>query len=185
MLQSCSWGYYNRIPNQQSGSGPETRLHGRRPTQVTVMKTVPNENLSQYDEARAEGFLQSYEGLVDDIRWLADEWPEMSEEEHTLQRSALMPWWEKRTILGALYRAGRLADPQVKRLSTLDQHLLEQAADVELAYGPTLGEMLRYLFSVGTPLADWPAIVHIETTTSALARLIGVETTSPAVLQPA
>ncbi len=63
-------------------------------------------DLSRYDDTYIEAFLNSYEGLVSDAPWMADEWPDMDEQERQLQRDALMPAWEKRTLLGALYQAG-------------------------------------------------------------------------------
>lgn len=117
------------------------------------MNPLPDMKLERYDDQYIETFLNSYAGLVEDALEMANEWPDMDDEERQLQRSALIPSWEKRTLLGALYLAGRLTAVQIERLRTLDQQLLERAAAVELAYGPTLGELLRYLFGAGTPLA--------------------------------
>jgi hypothetical protein len=135
------------------------------------MKPLLDVDLSRYDNQYIETFLNGYAGLVDDAGEMANEWPDMEDQERQLQRSALIPTWEKRTLLGLLYQASRLTPAQVERLQMLDQQLLEHAASVELAYGPTLGELLHYLFSVGTPLADQSGTLRIETTLSALAQL--------------
>ena len=137
-----------------------------------VMNSLPDVNLGRYDSRYIETFLNNYEGFVNDAVEMAHEWPEMNEQERQLQRGALLPSWEKRTLLGALYRAGCLTTTQVQRLGTLDQQFLEHAAAVELAYGPTLGELLRYLFSTGTPLAHQSGTLRIETTMAALAELV-------------
>jgi hypothetical protein len=129
-------------------------------------------NLDRYDNRYIETFLSNYEGFVNDAVEMAREWPEMNEQERQLQRSALLPSWEKRTLLGALYQAGRLTTAQVERLRTHDQQFLEHAAAVELAYGPTLGELLRYLFNVGTPLTHQSGTLRIETTMAALVELV-------------
>ena len=151
------------------------------------MDTLSDVDLSRYDNAYIETFLRSYEGLVSDAPEMADEWPDMDAQERRLQQDALIPCWEKRTLLGALYRAGRLHPAQVERLRALDEQLLESAAAVEVAYGPTLGELLRYLFSTGTPMAEQPGTLRIETTIAALAELaqVGVDTRQLATVQPA
>jgi hypothetical protein len=127
-----------------------------------------------YDSAYIEGFLSSYQEFVRDAPEMAADWPDMEQEERVIQRSALTPSWEKRTLLGALYLEERLSESQVTRLRQLDEQLLEHAAAVELAYGPSLGELLRYLFRVGTPLSDHAGVVRVETTASALADLVKV-----------
>jgi len=151
------------------------------------MDTSPDGDLSRYDDTHIETFLRRYEGLVSDAPEMAEEWSDMDDQERLLQRSALVPCWDKRTLLGALYRAGHLKPTQVERLRTLDHQLLEHAAAVEVAYGPTLGELLRYLFSTGTPLAKQSGTLRIETTIAALAELAQVkaDTYQPPILQPA
>ena len=131
------------------------------------MKTL-NLDLNRYDEAYIETFLDRYEDFVSDASEMAEEWEEMDEYEQTLQRDALLPYWEKRTLLGALYRSSTLSTWQIERLHRLDQRLVEQAAAVELAYGPTLKELLPYLSNSGTPLTQKSSFLRIETTTAAL-----------------
>ena len=135
------------------------------------MDPLPDVNLKRYNNQYIETFLNSYENLVNDTLEMANEWPDMHNQERQLQRSALIPYWEKRTLLGALYQAGHLPAVQAERLGLLDQQLLERAAAVELAYGPTLGELLRYLFGAGTPLANQSGMLRVETTIAALAEL--------------
>lgn len=136
------------------------------------MKThLLNLDLNRYDEAYIETFLDRYEDFVSDASEMAEEWEEMDEHERALQRDALLPYWEKRTLLGALYRSSTLSPWQIERLHRLDQRLVEQAAAVELAYGPTLKELLHYLSNSGTPLTQKSSILRVETTTTALIEL--------------
>lgn len=139
-----------------------------------MSKNLPTLDLGRYDDAYIETFLDRYEDFVSDVSDMAQDWPEMDERERALQRNALLPYWEKRTLLGALYRADRLSTWRVKQLYRLDQQLLEQAAAVELAYGPTLGELLRYLSNSGTPLTKQSSRLRVETTTKALIDLVGL-----------
>ncbi|MGB0387962.1 MAG: hypothetical protein ACPGWR_24355 [Ardenticatenaceae bacterium] len=136
-----------------------------------MTRPLVNYKLDRYDNAYLEGYLDRYEDLVSDASEMAEEWDEMDEHERGLQRDALLPYWEKRTLLGALYGANHLSPSQIERLRQLDQRLVEQAAAVERAYGPTLRELLRYLSNSGTPLTKQPSILRIETTTTALIEL--------------
>ena len=138
------------------------------------MTTTLTVDTRRYDSAFIDGFLNSYQEFVRDAPEMAADWPGMDEQERMIQRSALMPAWEKRTLLGALYLEERLTPSQITQLRQFDEQLLEHAAAVELAYGLSLGELLRYLFRVGTPLSDHDGVVRLETTVSALAHLVGV-----------
>ena len=128
-------------------------------------------DLTRYDETYIDMFLDRYEDFVSDASEMAEEWDEMDEHEQALQRDALLPYWEKRTLLGALYRSSYLSTWQLERLYRLDQRLVEQAAAVEIAYGPTLKELLHYLSNSGTPLARKSSPLRVETTTTALIEL--------------
>ncbi len=129
-------------------------------------------DLSQYNQETIITFLQSYEGLTQDVVWLSDEWATMTATERHLQQAALMPCWEKRTMLGQLYQAKRLSPAQIEQLQNLDQQLLEHAIAVELVCQLPLAELVRYLLKIGTPLTQQPAPVRIETTMTALAELV-------------
>ena len=128
-------------------------------------------DLTRYDETYIDMFLDRYEDFVSDASEMAEEWDEMDEHEQALQRDALLPYWEKRTLLGALYRSSYLSTWQLERLYRLDQRLVEQAAAVEIAYGPTLKELLHYLSNSGTPLARKSSPLRVETMTTALIEL--------------
>jgi len=133
--------------------------------------TLLDLKLDRYNDAYLERFLDRYGDFVSDASEMAEEWDEMDEHERALQRDALLPYWEKRTLLGALYGANHLSPAQIERLRQLDQRLVEQAAAVERAYGPTLRELLRYLSNSGTPLTKQASILRVETTTTALIEL--------------
>ncbi|HYN88368.1 MAG TPA: hypothetical protein VER55_07550, partial [Ardenticatenaceae bacterium] len=75
---------------------------------------------------------------------------------------------------GALYRAGRLTDDQATRLADLDRALLEQAPDVEIAYGPSLTQLVNRLFDSGSPLLEAQGTVRLEIPIQALPSLAQV-----------
>lgn len=132
-------------------------------------------------------YLDAYDRLITNAEFYATLDPPMDEGEQMDAHMAFMQYWGQRHLLGDLYRAGQLTLEQINHLAELDQELLKHAAAVEVAYGPTLGEVLRDLFTWGTPLAEQRGTLRIETTITALAELAQVEpdTRQPAAMQPA
>jgi hypothetical protein len=73
--------------------------------------------------------------------------------------------------LGELYRAGRLTSDEVARLAELDWALLEEAANVEIAYGPSLQSLMTGLLDWGTPLSEEEGTIRLEVPVRALPAL--------------
>lgn len=126
------------------------------------MQTDQALDLGRYHEGYIETFLQAYDGFVAGAQELATLWLEMDEEERVLQRAAILSDWDKRYVLGALYRAGRLTLAQEVRLTDLDRALLEEAAHVKVAYGASLRELMEDLLAWGTPLTEKEGSVRLE-----------------------
>ena len=70
--------------------------------------------------------------------------------------------WGNRRLLGQLYRASRLTSQEEQRLAELDRALLENAAAIEVCYGPTLAELISDLMKWGSPLPAQRKPVRIE-----------------------
>jgi len=102
-----------------------------------TMYTQKESELDRYTNDYIENFLYIYDLLIDSAPELAAEWHEMDDEEHGIQRCAVISDWEKRHLLGDLYCAGRLTRSQEERLAELDNALLEHAGAIEIAYGPS------------------------------------------------
>lgn len=113
----------------------------------------------------------NYDILIGSTAELATDWPDMDEEERTIQRSFVMSDWGKRVLLGELYRAGRLTSDQVARLADLDRALLEEATNIEIVYGPSLPELIESLLEWGTPLSEGDGTVRLEVPYRALPAL--------------
>jgi len=97
--------------------------------------------------------LRSYASLIESAQELAEAWGSMEEEEQVLQRAFVMSDWGKRHELGELYHKNELSPAQVDELARLDHALLDQAANIEIAYGPSIGEksaQLGYAAERGT-----------------------------------
>lgn len=131
-------------------------------------------------------YLDAYYRLIANIEFYATLDPPTDEGEQMDAHMAFMQYWGQRHLLGDLYRAGQLTPAQATHLADLDRQLLEHAAAVERVYGPTLRQLVHDLFAWGTPLADQPGIVRIETTLATLAELVGIgaETGQSVVAQP-
>jgi hypothetical protein len=132
------------------------------PTLLTKAETQTNLNLDAYERLVANA--EFYAGLN----------PPMNEGEQVDAHMAFMQYWGQRHLLGDLYRNGRLNSKQLTHLADLDRQLLEHAAMIETVYGASLRQLVRDLFAWGTPLAEQPGSLRIETTTTALAELAGV-----------
>lgn len=126
------------------------------------MCTQDKIELDRYTSDYIETFLTCVDILIGSAPELAAEWDEMDDEEHGIQRSAVMSDWGKRYLLGQLYRARRLTLQQEQRLAELDRALLENAAAIEVCYGPTLAELISDLMKWGSPLFSQPKPVRVE-----------------------
>jgi hypothetical protein len=137
------------------------------------------EKLDKYTSDWIDMFLRNYEVLIGDAAELAGEWAGMDEQEQIHHRSISMQIWGMRKTLGELYRAGRLTPDEVARLADLDRALLEEAANVEVAYGPSLRDLVARLLDWGTPLLEAEGTVWLEVpvrTLPALAQVLAGET---------
>jgi hypothetical protein len=129
------------------------------------------EELEKYTPTWIETFLADYEALIGDARELAADWAEMDQPEQIHHRSIAMQVWDMRRTLGALYRAERLAAEQVEKLGKLDRALLEEAAPIQVCYGPSLGDLVNNLLEWGTPLTGGEGTVRLELPLQALPAL--------------
>lgn len=111
---------------------------------------------------KIEILLNNWNILVGDAAELADLGAEMDEEEQVHHRSISMQIWGMRMTLGELYRARRLTSEQVDRLAYLDRMLLEEATQIEIAYGPSLAELVEDLLAWGTPLTTPEGTVRLD-----------------------
>lgn len=124
-----------------------------------MMKT---DDLAKYDDDWIEMFLRNYHVLTGDAAELAAAWSEMDGQEQIHHRSIAMQIWGMRFTLGELYRAGRLNADQVIQLACLDRALLEEAHNIEIAYGPALPALMERLLKWGTPLTENGGTVRLE-----------------------
>jgi hypothetical protein len=123
------------------------------------------------DETRVEIALQGYASLIGSAQELAEAWDTMSAEEQVLQRAFVMVDWSKRHALGDWYRANALSPAHVNELARLDHTLLEQAAAIEIAYGPSIWQLVRNLMDWGTPLGEEGGSVQMAVPARALSEL--------------
>lgn len=98
-------------------------------------------------------YLRDYAVFIGDAAELADEWHAMDEQEQLHHRSLAMQSWGMRVMVGDLYRHSRLTPDQVTKLAELDHALLDQAANIEIAYGPTIWQLVKNLLDWGTLLS--------------------------------
>lgn len=126
------------------------------------MLLTRTEGLEKYTTDWIEMFLRNYDVLVRDAVELADAWAEMDEREQIDHRSIAMQIWGMRVTLGEIYRAGRLTLEQAATLANLDRALLEEAAHIEVAYGPSLQALMKRLLEWGTPLIAEGGTVRLE-----------------------
>lgn len=76
-----------------------------------------------------------------------------------------------RKTLGELYQAGLLATGHMTKLIELDYALLEGVTAIELAYGPSIWQLVRNLFDWGTPLREEQGSVQMAVPIIALPEL--------------
>lgn len=132
------------------------------------------EELERYTPTWIDSLLANYEALVGDASELARDWPGMDPQEQIHHRSVAMQGWGMRRTLGALYRAGRLTPDQMEKLAALDRALLEDAAQVQVCYGPSLRELVNSLLEWGTPLVEDEGTVRLDVPLRALPTLAQV-----------
>jgi hypothetical protein len=126
---------------------------------MVIMQT---KDLDKYNADWIEMFLRNYDVLIGDAAELAAAWSEMDEQEQIHHRSISMQIWGMRVTLGELYRSGRLNSGFVAQLASLDRALLEEAANIEIAYGPALPALMKRLLEWGTPLTENEGTVRLE-----------------------
>ena len=105
--------------------------------------------------------LRDYASLIESAQELAEAWGAREEEEQVLQRAFVMSDWGKRHELGELYRKNELSPAQVDELARLDHSLLDQAANIEIAYGPSIWQLVKNLLDWGTPLSEEQGSVRL------------------------
>jgi hypothetical protein len=152
------------------------------------MLVTQAETPGKYTPDWIEMFLRNYNMLIGDAAELAAEWDKMHEQERIDHLSISMQVWGMRVTLGELYRAARLTPDQVARLADLDRALLEEAANVEIAYGPSLHQLVENLLDWGTPLTEMEGTVRLEMPLKvlpALAQALVGEVVSPTELKTA
>ena len=135
------------------------------------MQNLLTSNVRAHNEKLIEIALHGYASLIGSAQELAEAWDSMTEEEQVLQRAFVMADWSKRHELGAFYRANELSSAQVNELASLDHALLEEAANIEIAYGPSIWQLVRNLLEWGTPLSDEGGSVQMAVPVRALPEL--------------
>ena len=128
-------------------------------------------NVQSANETRIEIALRGYASLIESAQELAQAWDSMEEEEQVLERAFVMSDWGKRHELGDWYRVNELSPAQVNELARLDHALLEQSAAIEIAYGPSIWQVVRNLLEWGTPLSEERGSVQMAVPIGALPEL--------------
>lgn len=123
------------------------------------------------DASQIAVYLRNYAVLIGDGAELAAEWSTMAEQEQIHHRSLAMQMWGMRHTLGELYRTHQLSPAQAQELAHLDHALLEQAASIEIAYGPSIWQLVRNLLTWGTPLSEEEGSVQMAVPVQALPEL--------------
>lgn len=119
-------------------------------------------------------YLDAYDRLIANAEFYVTLEPPIDEGEQLDAHMAFMQYWGERRLLGALYQDSQLSVEQARHLASLDQQLLQKAQMIETVYGPSLRDLVRDLYTWGTPLAKEAETVRIETTLATLAELAGV-----------
>lgn len=128
-------------------------------------------NAQASHKTQIEIALRGYASLIGSAQELAEDWDAMEAEEQMLQRAFVMSDWSKRHELGNWYRANELSPAQVTELARLDHELLEQAAYIEIAYGPSIWQLVRNLLTWGTPLSEEQGSIQMAVPVAALPEL--------------
>lgn len=128
-------------------------------------------DLEKYTPDWIEMFLDNYRVLIRDAPELASAWLEMDPREQMDHRAMAMQIWGMRKTLGELYQAGLLATRHLTTLIELDYALLEGATAIEIAYGPSIWQLVRNLFDWGTPLREEQGSVQMAVPIGALPEL--------------
>lgn len=147
-------------------------MRGKAFLMTTVFKQVGIQHKSAlHDASQIAMYLRNYAVLIGDAAELAEEWSTMAEQEQLHHRSLSMQMWGMRHTLGELYRTNHLSPTQVQELAHLDHALLEQAAAIEIAYGPSIWQLVRNLVDWGTPLSEEEGSVQMAVPVRALPEL--------------
>ena len=132
---------------------------------------VQDRELEKYTVDWIQMFLDNYSVLIGDASELAAAWNGMDEREQIDHRSMAMQIWGMRMTLGKLYRTNLLIPDHLARLTELDHTLLEQAADIEIAYGPSIWQVVRNLLEWGTSLSTERGSVQLAVPAESLPAL--------------
>jgi hypothetical protein len=119
-------------------------------------------------------YLRNYSVLIGDAAELAGEWSTMDEQEQIHHRSLAMQIWGMRVTLGEFYRTGKLNPDQAVRLAALDHQMLDEAANIEIAYGPSIWQLVKNLLDWGTPLSEEQGSVRLPIPVQTLPALVGM-----------
>jgi hypothetical protein len=131
---------------------------------TTVLKqTGTQHKVAMQDTSQIAMYLRNYAVLVGDAA--------MAEQEQIHHRSLSMQIWGMRHTLGDLYRTNQLSSTQIQELTQLDHTLLEQATAIEIAYGPSIWQLVRNLLDWGTPLSEERGSVQMAVPIGALPEL--------------
>jgi hypothetical protein len=128
-------------------------------------------DIEKYTSDWIEMFLDNYQVLICDAPELASAWPAMDPREQMDHRAMSMQIWGMRKTLGELYQAGLLTTGHMTKLIELDYVLLEGATAIEIAYGPSIWQLVRNLFDWGTPLREEQGSVQMAVPIGALPEL--------------
>jgi hypothetical protein len=124
------------------------------------MDTRIKSDVMAHTTRQGDTYLLNYRLLVKDLPELADQWPDMDDEERLHHRLSFSQTWGMRYQLGDLYRAGQLAAEQEAELSALDDELIQHLDEANLCYGLDLQSVVQ-LFAWGTPLAQSDEVIYV------------------------
>ena len=132
---------------------------------------MDEKDVSRYSTAQIDTLLSGYEGLVQELPDLAAAWDKMDAMERSHHLAMFGQTWGDRHLLGALFKAGRLAQAQEERLAQLDQLLLERSRLARQCYGLDSRRLMR-LFLWGTPLSLSHQAVRLELDPATLREMV-------------
>jgi hypothetical protein len=124
-------------------------------------------DVNRYSQEQMDTLLLSYEGLVQELPELAAAWGEMDAMERDHHLANFGQAWGHRRLLGVLFRAGKLTEPQEARLEQLDRQLFEQSRLVYTCYKLDARRLMK-LFVWGTPLVLSRQALRVEFDPSSL-----------------
>jgi hypothetical protein len=118
-------------------------------------------DLDRYSGEQISSLFLNYEGLVEELPELYENWDEMDAMERDHHRAMFGQAWGYRYVLGRLFRAGKFSQMQEARLERLDRQLLRQSQLAYVCYGLSNRQMMK-LFVWGTPLALSHQVLQID-----------------------